>query len=314
MISPLAYVDAKAQIGNNVTIHPFAYVDKNVVIGDNCEILPYASVLAGTTLGKNNRVFQGAILGAEPQDFRFKGEATRLTIGDNNVVREYVVINRATRPDGETVIGNRNYLLKGTRIGHDCRIDDDCILGIECDLSGDCHIHSKAILGGRVIIKENCRVGSWALIKSGCRTGKDIPPYILAAHNPITYKGIDAFVMRRNGFEEATIENIALAYRQIYGSGTSLENAILRIKDVCAATPEIDYILNFIQESKLGTIPTYGEEGLYPYLFLPYISRPADSSTGRLLLSREYDSLSNAVKPFTRTNIQTTKPLNNKSL
>ena len=262
MISPLAYVDAKAQIGNNVTIHPFAYVDKNVVIGDNCEILPYASVLAGTTLGKNNRVFQGAILGAEPQDFRFKGEATRLTIGDNNVVREYVVINRATRPDGETVIGNRNYLLKGTRIGHDCRIDDDCILGIECDLSGDCHIHSKAILGVRVIIKENCRVGSWALIKSGCRTGKDIPPYILAAHNPITYKGIDAFVMRRNGFEEATIENIALAYRQIYGSGTSLENAILRIKDVCAATPEIDYILNFIQESKMGIIATYGEEGL----------------------------------------------------
>ena len=108
MISPLAYVDPKAEIGNNVTIHPFAYIDKNVVIGDNCEIFPYASVLAGTTMGKNNRVFHGAILGAEPQDFRYKGEATRLSIGDNNMIREYVIINRATTPGGETVIGNRN--------------------------------------------------------------------------------------------------------------------------------------------------------------------------------------------------------------
>ena len=242
MISPLAYVDPKAEIGNNVTIHPFAYIDKNVVIGDNCEIFPYASVLAGTTMGKNNRVFHGAILGAEPQDFRYKGEATRLSIGDNNMIREY--------------------LLKGTRIGHDCRVDDDCILGIDCDLAGECHIHSKAILAGRVIIKENCRVGSWSLIKSGCRTGKDIPPYILAAHNPITYKGIDAFIMRRSGFSEEAIENIALAYRQIYSSGTSLENAVLRIKDVCTPSPEIDYILRFIEESKMGIIATYGEEGL----------------------------------------------------
>ena len=105
-------------------------------------------------------------------------------------------------------------------------------------------------------------VGSWSLIKSGCRTGKDIPPYILAAHNPITYKGIDAFIMRRSGFSEEAIENIALAYRQIYSSGTSLENAVLRIKDVCTPSPEIDYILRFIEESKMGIIATYGEEGL----------------------------------------------------
>ena len=185
-----------------------------------------------------------------------------MSIGDNNTIREYVIINRATTPGGETVIGNRDYLLKGTRIGHDCRVDDDCILGIDCDLAGECHIHSKAILAGRVIIKENCRVGSWSLIKSGCRTSKDIPPYILAAHNPITYKGINAFIMRRSGFSEEAIENIALAYRQIYSSGTSLENAVLRIKDVCTPSPEIDYILRFIKESKMGIIATYGEEGL----------------------------------------------------
>ncbi len=259
MISPLAYVDPKAVIGNNVTIHPFAYIDKDVVIGDNCVIYPYASILAGTVMGKNNRVFQGAILGAEPQDFHYKGEPTRLTVGNDNTIREYVIINRATHPAGETVIGNHICMMKGTRIGHDCRVDDDCILGIDCDLSGECHIHSKAILAGRVIVKEKCRVGSRTLGKSGFRTSKDIPPYILAAHNPIMYKGINAFILRRQGFSEETIENIALAYRQVYSSGTSLENAILRIKEVVAPSPEIDYILKFFAESKMGIIATIGE-------------------------------------------------------
>ena len=259
MISPLAYVDAGAKLGKNVTVHPFAYIDKNVEIGDNCEIMPYASVLSGTRMGANNRVFQHAVLGAEPQDFHYKGEPTRLTIGDNNIIREYVIINRATRPDGETVIGNHICLMKGSRIGHDCRVDDDCILGIDCDIVGECHIHSKAILAGRVIVKEKCRVGSWTLVKSGCRTSKDIPPYIIAAHNPITYKGINAFILRRQGFSEETIGNIALAYRQVYSSGTSLENAILRIKEVVTPSPEIDYILSFFEESKMGIIATQGE-------------------------------------------------------
>ena len=259
MISPLAYVDKNARIGENVTIHPFAYIDKNVVIGDNCEIMPYASVLAGTVMGKNNRVFQGAILGAEPQDFQFKGDDTRLTIGDNNIIREYVIVNRATFPDGETVIGNNNFLFKGVRIGHDSRVDDHCILGNDSDIAGCCHIHSKAILSGRVIIKEFCRVGSEALVKSGCRTGKDIPPYVLAAHNPITYSGINSFILRRNGYSNETIENIALAYRQIYSSGTSLENGVLRIKEVVTPSPEIDYILSFIENSKTGIIATFGE-------------------------------------------------------
>lgn len=258
MISPLAYVDSKAQIGENVTIHPFAYIDKDVVIGDNCEIMPYASVLAGTTMGKNNRVFQGAILGAEPQDFMFKGEATRLQIGDNNYIREYAIINRATTPEGETVIGNGNYLLKGARIGHDSRVDDSCILGNDSDIAGNCHIHSCAVLAGRVIIKDNCRVGSWALVKSGCRSDKDIPPYILAAHNPIKYAGINAFILRQHNFSNEAIENIALAYRQVYSSGTSLENGILRIKEVVSRSPEIDYILSFLESAK-GIIDTSGE-------------------------------------------------------
>ncbi len=260
MISPLAYVDPKAVIGENVTIHPFAYIDKDVVIGDNCVIYPYASVLAGTTMGQDNRVFQGAIVGAEPQDLRYKGESTQLIVGDHNIIREYVVINRATHPDGKTIIGNNIRLMKGTRIGHDCRVDDNCILGIDCDLTGECHVHSHAILSGRVIVKERCRVGSWTVVKSGSRTGKDIPPYILAAHNPITYAGINAYFLEQAGFSKKVIENIALAYRQVYGSGTSLENALLRIKDIVEPSPEIDYIISFIEDTRMGIIATQGEK------------------------------------------------------
>lgn len=121
MISPLAYVDSKAVIGNNVTIHPFAYIDKDVVIGDNCVIYPYASVLAGTVMGKNNRVFQGAILGAEPQDFHYKGDATRLSIGDDNMIREYVIINRATTPEGIGLFGKSGNGKKGSVGGIFCQ-------------------------------------------------------------------------------------------------------------------------------------------------------------------------------------------------
>ncbi len=261
MISPLAYVDPQAVIGENVTIHPFAYVDKDVVIGDNCVIYPYASVLAGTIMGKNNRVFQGAILAAEPQDPRYKGEPTQLIIGDDNIIREYVVINRATHAEGKTILGNNIRVMKGTRIGHDCRVDDNCILGIDCDLAGECHVHANAILAGRVIVKERCRVGSWTVVKSGCRTGKDIPPYILAAHNPITYAGINAYILERaGGLSRETIENIALSYRQVYSADTSLENALLRIKEIVEPSPEIDYIISFIEESQMGIIATQGEK------------------------------------------------------
>ena len=119
MISPLAYIDANAKIGKNVTIHPFAYIDKNVEIGDNCEIMPHVSVMSGTRMGSGNRVFQGSVLGAEPQDFKYKGEETLLVIGNDNVIRENVVINRATNSTGRTVVGNGNFIHEGVHISHD---------------------------------------------------------------------------------------------------------------------------------------------------------------------------------------------------
>ena len=161
MISPLAYVDSEAKIGNNVTIHPFAYIDKNVEIGDNCTVMPYASILDGTRMGTGNTVYQGAIVGATPQDFKFQGDETILEIGDNNTIREKVIINRATYKGGKTVIGNGNFLLEGVHVAHDTKIGNNCVLGNGTKTAGNCLIDSYAILGSGVILKHGCHVGSW---------------------------------------------------------------------------------------------------------------------------------------------------------
>ena len=181
MISPLAYIDANAKIGKNVTIHPFAYIDKNVEIGDNCEIMPHVSVMSGTRMGSGNRVFQGSVLGAEPQDFKYKGEETLLVIGNDNVIRENVVINRATNSTGRTVVGNGNFIHEGVHISHDTKIGDHCVLGYGSKLSGNCQLEDCVIFGGNVLMSQGCRVGCWAMIQTGCRFRKDIPPYIVAA-------------------------------------------------------------------------------------------------------------------------------------
>lgn len=152
MISPLAYVDASAKLGANVTVHPFAYIDKNVEIGDDCEIMPHVSIMSGTRMGKRNRIFNGAVIAAEPQDFNYKGDDTIVEIGDDNVIRENVVINRATNSDGKTVIGNGNFLHEGVHVSHDTHIGNHSVFGYGSKISGNCMIEDYVIFGGNVLV------------------------------------------------------------------------------------------------------------------------------------------------------------------
>ena len=132
MFSPLAYVDKEAKIGAGVTIHPFAYIDKNVVIGDDCEIMPYASIMSGARLGCRNKVYNGAVIAAEPQDFAYKGGDTLAILGDDNVIRENVVINRSSSAEGTTRIGNGNFIHEGVHISHDTQIGNHSVFGYGC--------------------------------------------------------------------------------------------------------------------------------------------------------------------------------------
>lgn len=255
MISKLAHVDPSAKIADDVTIHAFAYIDKNVEIGPGCEIMPYASIIRGTRMGSNNKVYQGAIVGADPQDFRWKGEETYCYIGNNNVIREQVIINRGITSEGGTRIGDDCFIMAESHVGHDTHIKGRCVLGNGVTVAGDAEIGECVILSSNAIVHERCRIGRYALVKGGCRIGSNVPPYVIVAHNPATYYGVNAYIMRReNRFSEQLVDDAAKAYRHIYQCGTSVYNALKRIEADIDPSELRDDILGFIRENNMRIV------------------------------------------------------------
>lgn len=258
MISDKAHIDPSAKIGKDVSIYPFAYIDKNVEIGDNCVIMPYVSIMSGTRMGKNNKIYQGSIIGAEPQDFRWKGEDTFCYIGDNNVIRENVIINRGIVPQGGTNIGSDNFIMAEVHIGHDCHFAGKSVIGNGATFAGGVEIGECVILSSNSIFHEGSKIGDWVFVKGGCRINGNVPPYVIVAHNPVAYYGVNAQVMRREGakygFTEQQIDDIAKAYRHIYQSGTSVFNAIQRVETDVDPSPMRDNIVRFIRDNNLRIV------------------------------------------------------------
>ena len=194
IISPKADVSPKAKIGDNCKIYPFVYIEDDVVIGDNCIIYPFVSILNGTRMGNANKVFQGAVIAALPQDFNFTGEDSEVVIGDHNTIRENVVVNRGTHAGGKTVLGNKNFLMEGAHISHDTVVGDGCVFGYGTKIAGDCVIGNGAIFSTSVVENAKTRVGDLAMIQAGTTFSKDVPPYIIAggkAWNPFYEKSFN---------------------------------------------------------------------------------------------------------------------------
>lgn len=256
-ISNLAYVDPEAKLGDGITIDAFAFVDKDAVIGDGCRIRPHASVLRGARLGRNIVVYEGAIIAAEPQDFRWNGEDSFVEIGDDTVIREHVIVNRSIHKDESTVIGRGSFIMAQTHIGHDSRIGDKCVLGNAVKIAGYCNIGDCSILSSNALVHEKCKVGQWALVKGGCRVTAHVPPYLIMAHNPISYYGVNAFILRKGGFTEDIIDDIAKCYRHIYQCHTSVFNALKRIENDVPQSEVRDNIVSFIRENdmKIAAVP-----------------------------------------------------------
>lgn len=254
MISPLAYIHPEAQIGENVEIGPFVFIDKNVVIGNNNTIMPNANILYGSRIGNNNRIFPGAVIGAIPQDLKFKGEETTAEIGDNNTIRENVTINRGTAAKGKTIVGNNNLLMEGVHIAHDAIVGNGCIIANSTKLAGEIIIDDFSIISANVLMHQFCRVGGYGMIQGGSRFSKDIPPFIIAGREPIAYCGINIVGLRRRGFSNELIENIHNAYRIIYNSGKNTSEALEQVKKEVPMSPEIEYIITFIENSQRGII------------------------------------------------------------
>jgi len=250
MISPLAHVDPSAKIGKDVTIHPFAFVDRDTVIGDGSEILPYASIMRGTTLGCNNKIYQGAIIGADPQDFRWKGQDSFCFLGDNNVIREHVIINRGFTGDGGTRIDSNCFVMADSHIGHDSHIHNYCVVGNGVTIAGSVEVNHGTILSSNAILNEGVRVGALVMVKGGCRVSSNVPPYIIIAHNPATYYGVNAVILGKHaGYSADQIDDIAKAYRHIYQSSTSLFNALARIEADIDPSAVRDEILTFVRDT-----------------------------------------------------------------
>ncbi len=254
MISEKAYIAPGAKIGKNVTVYPYAYIEDDVEIGDGCVIFPYVSIMKGTRMGKGNKVYQNTVLGAEPQDFNFKGDATSLVIGDENIFRENVVVNRATFSDGETKIGSRNFFMEGVHISHDTKVEDYCTFGYGTKVAGDCDVHSAVIFSSGVIVNANVRVGGASMVTSGVRISRDVPPFIVATDNPVRYGGLNESLLRDAGTEERTIGHIANAYRLVFHGQTSVFDAINQIKEQVPPSEEIDAVVSFLENSKIGII------------------------------------------------------------
>ncbi len=249
MISPLAYIHPEAIIGENCEIGPFCFIDKNVVIGDNNTLMNSVTLLSGTRMGSGNIIFPGAVIGAIPQDLKFRGEDTTAEIGDNNKIRENVTINRGTAAKGRTVVGSDNLLMETVHVAHDSIIGNGCIIGNGTKLAGETIIDDFAILSANILLHQFCRIGSYSMVQGGTRSSQSILPYTMTGREPAAYSGLNIIGLRRRGFSPEVIKQLHQAYQIIMGNGL-LNDKIQRVKDEIGLTPEVSYILDFIEDVK----------------------------------------------------------------
>ena len=252
-ISPLAYVHPEAKLGNGNVIGPFCFIDRNTVIGDNNIFQNSVTINYGARLGNGSEIFPGASVSTKPQDLKFKGEDSTCEIGDNNSIRENVTISRGTASKGTTIVGNNNLLMENMHIAHDCIFGSNLIVGNSTKFGGEVVVDDNAIVSAEVLCHQFCHIGGYVMVQGGSRTSQDVPPYVIAGKEPIRYAGINIVGLRRRGFSNELIELIHEAYRLLYSKGVRAEG-ILEIKKNLRITPEIQYIIVFVESSGRGII------------------------------------------------------------
>ncbi len=259
-MSNLVSIHPGAIIGKNVTIDPFTMIHDDVIIGDDSWIGSNVTIFPGARIGKNCKIFPGAVISAVPQDLKFSGEATTAEIGDNTVIRECVTINRGTKALGKTVIGSDNLLMAYVHVAHDCVVGNHCILANGVTLAGHITIEDFAIIGGLSAIHQFVRIGSHVMISGGSLVRKDVPPFVKAAHEPLSYVGINAVGLRRRGFSPDKISEIQNIYRILFVQGLSNTHALEALNTQIAPSEERDQVLNFVRSSSRGIMKGYSHD------------------------------------------------------
>ena len=254
MVSNLASVHPKAQLGNNVTVDAFATIGGDVVIGDNSSIGPNAVIMDGSRIGKNSTIFPSAVIGGAPQDLKFKGEKSLAEIGDNTIIREYVTINRGTADRMTTKVGNNCMIMAYTHVAHDCLVGNNVIVASYVGLTGHITIEDYAIIEGLSGAQQFLNIGAHSFIAACSQVRKSVPPFIRVAREPLQYIGVNTVGLGRRGFSKETIKNIEDIYRLIFVRGYSMSNALEAVEAECPDTPERKQILDFIRNQKDGIV------------------------------------------------------------
>ncbi|MDF3031484.1 MAG: lpxA [Moraxellaceae bacterium] len=255
MRHPTAIIDPKARLAEDVEVGAYSIIGPDVEIGAGTKVGPHVVINGHTRIGERNRIFQFASVGEENQDKKYRGEPTRLEIGDDNVIREYCNIHRGTVQDqGLTKIGNRNLLMTSVHVAHDVVMGDDNILASGSGVAGHVHIGNFVILGGMTGVHQFCHIGSYAMAAGCSLVVKDIPAYLMVGGNPCSAYGMNTEGMRRRGWSSETISNLKRAYRIVYRDGLTLEVAIAEAEKLVADCPEVQLFIDSLKASTRGIV------------------------------------------------------------
>lgn len=257
MQQPLAYVHPEAKIAENVVIEPFSSISGDVVIESGSWIGPHTTIMDGARIGKNCKIFPGATISAMPQDLKYNGEETYTIIEDNVTVREYVTINKGTSAKKETLIRNNTLLMAYCHVAHDCEIGPEVILANAVNLAGHVSINEGAVVGGMTGVHQFVSIGNYAMVAGGFGVRKDVPPYVKAAREPLSYVGINSIGLRRKNFSNDIIREIQNVYRHLFLKGYNISQALVVIEAELPPSEERDQIVSFIRNSSRGIIRAY---------------------------------------------------------
>lgn len=253
-MSSLYSVAPGAKIGNNVNIGNYTNIYDDVEIGDNCEICGNVTIFPGARIGDNVKIFPGAVVAGIPQDLKFRGEKTLAFVGNGTTLRECVTVNRGTASKGETKVGEDCLVMAYSHVAHDCVIGNRVIISNACQFAGEVVVDDFAVIGGGSLIHQFCHIGSYVMLQGGALVNKDIPPYVKAAREPISYVGLNSIGLHRNGFSKEQIQQIADIYRIIYLSDLNVSNAIKLALETLPPSEYLDKIVSFVNGSERGII------------------------------------------------------------
>ena len=267
MLSPLAHIHPAARLAPGVTVEPFTTIYGDVEIGENTWIGPNVTIMDGARIGAHCQIFPGAVVAAVPQDLKFAGEVTTAEVGDYTVLRECVTVNRGTVDRGRTTVGSHCLLQAYVHIAHDCVVGDHCVISNATQMAGHVLVGDWAIIGGTTAIHQFTSIGAHAFIAGGALVRSDVPPFVKAAREPLTYAGVNSVGMSRRGFSEQQVQAMHELYRIFYLSGLTMQEALARIEAEISPSTERELVLDFIRSAARGVIRGPGrrkteEEGL----------------------------------------------------